>query len=228
MSILGITNRTENWMTAAYFAPLSRTGILHLAKRLGESSGTVPGDVHLELFWRGIRDYLSKVGQSARDSEQDFASRYNRLFGPRGERADLRTNIGGFRHSGGLVFSDLRPDNYSASTEDQIRELVSNLVNTEIDVVLESPTTLFVGEAKHESGLGGDGSLVLVHQLIRQYVAATVLVDMIGNNKQVVPFVIWNRNTDQRKPVQLEFMIDQGWMRSENVLEWNGIEALCS
>ncbi len=228
MSILGITNRTENWITASYFAPLSRMGILRLAKHLGESSQTVPGDVHLELFWRGVRDYLSQIHQSAGNHYDDFASRYNRLFGPEGTEGDLRRQVEKFRHSEGLAFSDLRPDNYMAVTEDQIRQLGSNVFNTEIDVVLESPGCLFVGEAKHESNLGSDGSLVLVHQLVRQYVAAKILLDILGQTKQVVPFVVWNRNPSQRRPVQIEFMIEQGWLQEDHVLEWCDIVALCS
>ena len=228
MSILGITNRTENWMTASYFAPLSRMGVLRLAKRLSESSETVPGDVHLELFWRGIRDYISLINQTASNNHDDFARRYNRLFGPEGTVGDLRTQVEEFRHPDGLAFSDLRSNNYLASTEEQIRQLGSNVFNTEIDIVLESPKSLFVGEAKHESVLGSDGSLVLVHQLVRQYVAAKILLDILGQNKQVVPFVIWNRNPSQRRPVQVEFMIEQGWLQEDHVLEWGDIVDLCS
>ena len=228
MSILGITNRTENWMTASYFAPLSRMGILRLAKHLGESSETVPGDVHLELFWRGVRDYISQVNQTASNHYNDFASRYNRLFGPKGAVADLRKQVEEFRHSEGLVFSDLHEHNYVVSTDDQIRQLGSNVFNTEIDVVLESPKSLFVGEAKHESSLGSEGSLVLVHQLVRQYVAAKILLDILGQTKQVVPFVIWNMSSSQRMPVQVEFMIGQGWLQPDHVLEWGDIVQLCS
>ena len=228
MSILGITNRTENWMTASYFAPLSRIGILRLAKRLGESSETVPGDVHLELFWRGIRDYLSQMNLTAGSDYYNFACRYNRLFGPEGTVGDLRGQVEEFRHSEGPAFSDLKPHNYVASTEGQIRQLGSNVFNTEIDVVLESPTSLFVGEAKHESSLGSDGSLVLVHQLMRQYVVAKILLDILCQTKQVVPFVIWNRSPNQRRPLQVEFMIDQGWLQDDHVLEWSDVLDLCS
>ena len=61
MSILTtIENRTENWKTAREFAPLFRDCNLRLelAKKLGEPNGTQPDQVRLELFWKGMRDYL--------------------------------------------------------------------------------------------------------------------------------------------------------------------------
>ena len=59
MTILGITNRTENWKTAQYFAPLFGANSVRLARLLLGSGTTLePGDVSLELFWRGVRDYI--------------------------------------------------------------------------------------------------------------------------------------------------------------------------
>ena len=68
MKILDIENRTENWRTAYYFSPFFRDkdARLHLAKklianheRMQESDIDLkPDEVHLELFWRGMRDHL--------------------------------------------------------------------------------------------------------------------------------------------------------------------------
>ena len=45
-------------------------------------------------------------------------------------------------------------------------------------------------EAKSLSSFDGDGSLVLVHQLIRQYMMATVLLDVLACSREIGPFVI--------------------------------------
>ena len=64
-----------------------------------------------------------------------------------------------------------------------------------IDIVLETTNRLFIGEAKLESALGSDSDHVLVHQLIRQYVMAHILLDVLVNravydSREVVPFVV--------------------------------------
>lgn len=48
-------------------------------------------------------------------------------------------------------FQELQPHNYDFSS-DHTELLVSNLVNTEIDIVLESSQKLYIGEAKFKSG----------------------------------------------------------------------------
>ena len=117
--------------------------------------------------------------------------------------------------------------------------LVNNLVNAEIDIVLESPEHLYIGEAKYESGFGRDGKLVLVHQLVRQYVMAKVLLDVLKCNKEVVPFVVvegTKGRTYSSKEVpglpaprgQLAFVIDQGWMKACNRLTWDDVATLDS
>ena len=61
-------------------------------------------------------------------------------------------------------FSDLQipnPQNYDTSSDDRMAKLVDNLANTEIDVVLQTPGSLFIGEAKHEARFGANGSYVL-------------------------------------------------------------------
>ena len=161
-----------------------------------------------------MRDHLHPTGRPD-DDDNDFARRYSMLF------HDLREKVRAFR-SGTLQFTT-KAHNYNASN---VRTLGNNIYHTEIDIVLESADYLFVGEAKHESDLGTDGSANLVHQIIRQYVMVRILIERLGIQKTVIPFVVWDRTPVQRLPVQVNFMIDQGWMRSENVLEWCGIEAL--
>ena len=83
---------------------------------------------------------------------------------------------------------------------------------------------MYIGEAKCESGFSTDAPYVLVHQLIREYVMASVLLDRIGLVKKVVPFVVWDKTPEQRMPVQVQFMKQYGL----KLLQWSEIEALCS
>ena len=97
------------------------------------------------------------------------------------------------------------------STKDRMANLGNNLVNTEIDIVLQSPNHLFIGEAKHEMTFGANGRLVLVHQLIRQYVMAKILMDRLESDglakKNVIPFVVGDDVGSLKKGRQVEFMV---------------------
>ena len=225
MGILGIKNRTENWKTAEDFSPFFRNqGLrLSLVKRLGEPDGTDPAEVRLELFWKGVRDHLhqNKGKKSdkllSEDNIADLADCYTTLF------PDLRNRIEAFRG-----FKNLQDLNYDATTSIRKTKLANNLLNTEIDIVLETPHCLFIGEAKDESSLDADGTLVLVHQLIRQYVMAKVLVHTKDEKKKIVPFVVGNKDrlSSIRNTDQVRFMKDQGWLEDHNVLSWDYIEEL--
>lgn len=73
----------------------------------------------------------------------------------------------------------------------------------------------------------GDSTLILTHQLIRQYVMARILLDLRGDEgKKLVPFVVGENAKSLQKTAQVEFMLKQGWMRKENILEWDEIKAL--
>ena len=126
--------------------------------------------------------------------------------------------------------------NYNASKKSQIDKLRNNLIGTEIDIVLETSECLFIGEAKDYSGFGDDSSYVLVHQLIRQYVMATLLVEKLMKEgldrpMNVVPFVEGRDVQKLKNHGQIDFMIQQGkiregWLREENVLSWEDIKKL--
>ncbi len=88
--------------------------------------------------------------------------------------------------------------------------------------MIETPNHLFIGEAKHESNFGANSDLVLVHQLVRQYVMARILVELRKCKKEVVPFVVGGSKNNH----QVQFMICQGWMVEDNILRWNDIKAL--
>ena len=212
MAILRITNRTENWKTASAFAPLLGSASVRLARRLlGGGAALEPGDVRLELFWHGMRDYIHKLRQG-RPSDAHLAARYDCLF------SSLRSEVELFDG-----FRTLTRENYTS--EDESR-LASNLRNTEIDIVLESPEHLFIGEAKHQTTFHASSRDVLTHQLIRQYVTARVLLDLLGVEKEIVPFVVGDSAADLAKQYQVKFMIEHCGLRPGNVLAWSDIEAL--
>lgn len=229
MSILGITNRTENWKTAQYFAPLFDTNSVRLARLLlGSGTPLEPRDVKLELFWRGVRDYIHGENKSLpkgakkrlTDYEDQFAAAFEKHFG------DLRAAI---REHGMLNIP--KPWNYALvdSAKDGVKpksKLASNLNGIEIDIVLETPNHILIGEAKDESDFGTDGNHVLVHQLIRQYVQVAVLLDVINSKKKVVPFIICQDTARIKGAGQTQFMLNQGWLREEHILSWSNIREL--
>ena len=207
MGILGIDNRTENWKTVQHFHGLSDAAKVALAQRLGEPADTAAEDIEIELFWYGIRDYKR---------DRELVEIYGCLF------SALREKISAFefKRSRGLGLPMERNYTVPASPEDTNR-LVRNLTNTEIDIVLETPNRIYIGEAKFVSErLGANGSYVLVHQLLREYVTARILVHLTGTGKVVVPFVVTADTDTMRKRAQVEFMIGQGWLRKKNILAW--------
>ena len=233
MAILGIINRTENWKTAYYFSPFFRDDAsrLKLAQRLGEPEGTKPEDVSIELYWQGMRDYLHKNGgvNTNRVLAGDLAVRYDRLF------PGLRERIEENREKFPTWLPNPQCYNYDVSIPTHQSKLYNNLAGTEIDIVLETRNHLFIGEAKHQSNLGANGKYVLVHQLIRQYVMAEILVDRIAEfdgctKKKVIPFFVGDRKNlpSINKHAQVEFMIDQCWLKKENILSWDCVRKLCS
>lgn len=216
--VLGINNRTENWKTALEFAPYFSEphSLLKLAKHLGETDDIEPCEVHIELFWKGVRDYLHSI----KDRDKRGCRREELLANSKKMLSDVRRRI--------LSFGDLRDlkeHNYSAAPPES-KKLLNNLYNTEIDIVMETPKSLFIGEAKHEASFGADSRLVLVHQLIRQYVMANALLETLGCKKQIVPFVVGDDAADLKKKQQVRFMIDQQWLDECNVLDWNKIASL--
>ena len=107
-----------------------------------------------------------------------------------------------------------------------------NLINTEIDIVIQTPSRLFIGEAKHEMSFGANADLVLAHQLIRQYVMAKLLLDRLESDKEVIPFVVGDSKKRLMDVEQVKFMIEQGkanrepGLKEENILCWDDIEKL--
>ena len=227
MGILDITNRTENWKTASSFAPFfdDAPARRNLANRLLEplEEPLDGGEVQLELFWRGVRDQMAKerwtkLGKSEQAGVMaGFSDRYNRRF------PKLRQSVEAFP---GLALP--QEWNYWPAAADSPKKFFNNLWHTEIDVVLESPEHLFIGEAKHESDFGNDGKHVLVHQLIRQYVTAKLLVEHLGQAKRIVPFIVADRGklASVNNTAQVKFMIEKRRLNPQNILSWGDIADL--
>lgn len=231
MAILDITNRTENWKTAQYFAPFfdNDCRLTRLAKKLEESSDSQP--IVLELFWKGMRDYVHSHKQTDKPKEEfssKFANLYNCIFAS--TASPLREHIAQFIEQEARCdqrIKKLEEHHYASCVRKE--DLYNNLFNTEIDIVLQTPTHLFIGEAKDKSALGSDGKLVLVHQLIRQYVMAKILLAIVsGPRLVVVPFLVVDNPQAIKNNLQVRFMMDQEWLKEGNILDWDDIKDLCT
>ena len=236
MGILGITNRTENWKTARSFAPFftdecARIRLVNrLLEPLGEAHEVQEGTAKIELFWKGVRDYLKRENLKSKEGAEALRQSYLKEF------CNLRETIEDFNRSYEhnkevSTFNDLEDRNYDASMLYKTRisdKLTDNLRNTEIDVVLETQNYLFIGEAKQESPLDAKSQYILVHQLIREYVTAKILVDITRCDKQVVPFVVGDSKNlgSLRNTAQVKFMVHQCWLTEENILSWDCIEGI--
>ena len=225
MGILGINNRTENWKTVQHFHGLSDAAKVRLVRRLGEPDDTVAEEIGLELFWTGMRDYVKEH----KVKTDDLAGVYGQLFG------ELRDELAKFKHT--HDFKELKDHNYAVPTCPKHREnLANNVRHTEVDIVMETPERIFIGEAKYESGFKPDSGHVLVHQLIRQYVIARMIVHLAGRpGKQVVAFVVTGQERVEsvKNSAQVEFMSasPRRWLPKSNILSWgqvNDIRISCS
>lgn len=231
--ILGIKNRTENWKTAYEFAPLfrdceARLGLVNqLLKPYGQEE---EGCVSLELYWKGLRDYLHSKREGTGKTLNEYnvltlAQKYTKSF------PDLRKTVEEYRtldnRNTYSTFAELDEQNYLVAERGKSKSvLANNLYNTEVDIVLESQNFLLLGEAKHESSFNSSKDHILVHQLIRQYMMASVLLDCLDSRKTIVPFVV-GRDTSRLKRIsQVDFMIWKGWLKECNVLSWSDISNL--
>ena len=214
MGILDIQNRTENWRTASVLSPLIEKpdARISLASHLVGSKEQCGDNIQFELFWYGMRDYIYQRRQESQDVEhykKKILEYYRKCF------CCLRQEI-----ERSNKFQDLKKDNYKCKPA-----LYDNLLHTEVDVVLQTPKHLCVGEVKCEANFGASSEYILVHQLIRQYVMAKILVELAGckktgSKKEVVPFVVGDRREELIKNGQVKFMIEMSYLSENNVLSW--------
>ena len=129
--------------------------------------------------------------------------------------SNLRGDVSRFQE-----FAELDGGHYVSHGERAESRLTNNLLGTEVDVVLETLKHLFIGEVKHESTFGANGKLMLVHQLVRQYVTATILLQIAAGRKEVIPFGVGDSTDYLKKTSQVRSMTTQGWLSEANVLAW--------
>ncbi|MBL7119223.1 MAG: hypothetical protein ISS53_00905 [Dehalococcoidia bacterium] len=184
-------------------------------------------EVQLELYWKGFRDYCKAKGIKKTNTAfaEETAYRYQGLFPHMRERIEEYNSRGrAERHKLNLF----KPHNYVCNQESS-RQLYNNLFNTEIDIVMSTPGYLLIGEAKHEETFGADSQHVLVHQLVRQYVMASILVNTIGDNcrneakKEIIPFVVCDCPSKTTKTAQVQFLHYMKWLCLKNVIPWEDV-----
>ena len=234
MGILGIRNRKENWKTVENFYPaLSEDAKVSLVQRLLEpypgAQEPAPTSVQIELFWKGVRDYKETI------SATQCKDVYQSLFG--GLRGEIEAFNAEAKSAKRRPLSDLKDWNYCASDDifaprrnntkaPSLEALKSNLHSTEIDIVLETNSHLFIGEAKHKSRLDAKSSYILVHQLIRQYVLAKMMLTILGDHREIVQFVVGTEVENLKKNGQVLFVEKQGWLKENNILSWDCVKAI--
>ena len=234
MGILGIENCTENWKTVENFYPtMSEDAKVRLVQRLLEpypgAQEQAPANVQVELFWTPVRDYEETI------SEDQCKDVYQSLFG--GLREEIEAFNAEARSARRHTLKDLKDWNYRVSDDTFVSRrngtktpsaetLRSNLRSTEIDIVLETNSHLFIGEAKHKSRLDAKSSYILVHQLIRQYVLAKMMRTILGDHREIVQFVVGTKVENLKKNEQVLFVEKQGWLKEDNILSWDCVKAI--
>ena len=218
MGILGIRNRTENWKTSRNFAPFfdNKEKLARLVMHLNSCDESNPEDLKIELFWKGIRDRRDRCCTD--DEKLAFDSRLAEKY--KQEFSWLRKKTKSFKG-----FRSAQPHHYSGARRWK-GKLLENLKNTEIDIVIESPSHLYIGEAKGESRLHSNGAYVLVHQLIRQYVTARLLISAEDRCLKVKQFVVLDEKP-MRYQNQMEFVRDERWLSERNILTWDCLAVVC-
>ena len=186
--------------------------------------------MQVELFWTGVRDYKETIISATRCKEV-----YQSLFG--GLRGEIEAFIAEARSESRRPLNDLKDWNYRVSDDifapgrngtkaPSSEALKSNLRSTEIDIVLETPSHLFIGEAKDVSRLDAKSSYILVHQLIRQCVLAKMLLTILGKHREIVQFVVGTKVENLKKNEQVRFVEKQGWLKENNILSWKCVKAI--
>lgn len=226
-TIIGINNRTENWKTAETLGPLiTREKQNHLANLLIDAnhSSFDSDEVVMQFFWKGFRDHWNERSRqcSKDDMVNETAVIYNRLF------PNLRNEIEAYNKDEKVSRNKrlrLTEANYVCLNSDMQskKRLFANVSNTEIDVVLEAPGFLLIGEVKAEQTFGAASKHILVHQLIRQYVMASIVLEMRAERKdfKLIPFVIGD-NTKQT--AQVACMRYLGYLPEANIITWEELK----
>jgi len=222
-NILGIRNRTENWKTARTISKIISD------KKCGKLASIIVGnhinhckkykndDVLIELFWKGYRDYYYLEKEKSGIGEKEIIDKTYKICDR--EFGTLQDDIN--IHKGKLKIDIER--NYIFNYK---KDLFNNLRCTEIDVVLECDGYFLIGEAKDEESFGSNSNHILCHQLIRQFVMAKVVIECLGREIKIIPFIIVPDIVAAKNKGQVKLMQELGWLEEKNVLSWNMIDKI--
>lgn len=219
-----IVNKSENWRIAKLFINGSGEKV---AKSIAEKvllNCNLPNStsIEYELFWKGYRDYCDHIDGKGRNVDiKDRALQvYNAKF------KSLRAEIEKYNAS---YFPRLNLDdcgrNYTVSSE-SIDDFFRNLYNTEIDIVIRAGDCFLIGEVKHTQSFSADSGHILVHQLLRQYVVASIILEEISRMEskkfRVIPFIIADGNA--KNTGQIKLLQHLGWLNEKNIFSWSSFE----
>ncbi|KHT04330.1 hypothetical protein [Pectobacterium brasiliense] len=220
--ILGIKNRTENWITVKNLFSLQNKRLIEYLMRKNDDNSAPFDDgseARLELFWYGYRDYIygKSINRYSADRDAIYA-RFLRLF------PELQEKVLKFKGDSNKFLRVEKTVNYSLERKDAPLGLFQNIRHTEIDIVIETRNKLYIGEVKDSQTFGAHGGLFLPHQLLRQYVMARMLIDELGKDLDVVPFIISNSKKTESSG-QVKLMDKLGYLDMKNVFTWSDIDS---
>lgn len=221
--ILGIHNRTENYQTATRLAkllnPNSVAARRNLVKKL--SSDADRDFVEVELFWHGFRDYVDCSEKSKDEIRKSSVEFYDETF------KDLGNNIRTKEYRNKLLQNPQKNIDhcYNPKTKRARENFFNNLIGTEIDIVLQTPSHLFIGEAKYLEGFSANSDLVLVHQLIRQFVMAKTVLHLTESSEMHLVQFIVGMKCDVAYG-QVNFMEECHELQRNNILTWEQLSEI--
>ena len=246
MHTLGYENRSENAMTSKHFQWLDDSNCWGLVtgklKQLGGLEDHPESSTKGQIFAHPWRDYLNHEASEAKkenkysslkkarlEIKQKADSRIVEIYEQ--EFSDLQGKVFEFK---GFDHKYLKRDkNYNL--KENSGQLLTNVHNTELDVLIADDYNVYVGEAKGEMRPNASATeRMLVHQLVRGYVVVKTWIEYRGlkrpdgNAMSVVPFIV-AKDEDFASLMgnnQVQFMIKRCWLKAEHVLDWGKIKEL--
>ena len=247
MHTLGYENRSENAMTSKHFQWLDDSNCWGLVtgklKQLGGLENHPESSTKGQIFAHPWRDYLHQEASEAKkenkysslkkarlEIKQKADSRIVEIYEQ--EFSDLQGKVFEFK---GFDHKYLKRDkNYNL--KENSGQLLTNVHNTELDVLIADDYNVYVGEAKGEMRPNASATeRMLVHQLVRGYVVVKTWLEYRrlkrpdGTPIMIVPFVVAKGGEIESlmRNNQVRFMIDVlHWLKAEHVLDWDKIKEL--
>ena len=247
-------NKTANTLSPALGIDVRHEeNRLKLVREILKPDISTDKKIEIELFWYGFRDYVHAVLKDREKEEveqekkrlnciirESYKNQFGRLHDQFVRYKSDKTSK--FKDKKGVLPN---PDiNYNINYLDSVDvvieksrkkrgwgSLASNLMHTEIDIVIDTGdhnNALLIGEAKAESSLSVTGDHFLPHQLLRQYVATSILMSMIPCGRCVIPFIVCDKPKNIRNSEQVDFMVKMNWLRTNRIFSWEYLEDVLS